>query len=147
MLRIHGGEWLIVGLLQLQIFLTITVLLMAKPAATGVFLANYSAAQLPWMYLLTAAVAGVVSYLYSLAMGRYSFLKVNLWTLTICLFSLLFFAILEPLSTAGQLLAIGLYTWVGVFGVLAASQFWMMANLVFDVRQAKRLFGPAVSRQ
>jgi AAA family ATP:ADP antiporter len=30
---------------------------------------------------------------------------------------------------------------VGVFGVLAASQFWMMANLVFDVRQAKRLFG------
>jgi AAA family ATP:ADP antiporter len=140
-LRIRNGEWLIVGLLQLQIFLTITVLLMAKPAATGIFLANYSVAQLPWMYLLTAAVAGIVSYLYSRAMGRYSFLRVNLWTLTLCLLSLLFFAILEPLPTASGMLAIGLYTWVGVFGVLAASQFWMMANLVFDVRQAKRLFG------
>jgi AAA family ATP:ADP antiporter len=140
-LRIRDGEWLIVGLLQLQIFLTITVLLMAKPAATGIFLANFSAGRLPWMYLLTAAVAGIVSYLYSLAMARYSFLRVNLWTLSICLLSLLFFAVVEPLASASQVLAIGLYTWVGVFGVLAASQFWMMANLVFDVRQAKRLFG------
>nr|WP_256366171.1 MFS transporter [Lewinella sp. W8] len=37
--------------------------------------------------------------------------------------------------------AITLYLWVGIFGVLAASQFWTMANFVFDVRQAKRLFG------
>lgn len=129
------------GLLQVQIFLTITVLLMAKPAATGIFLTHYSASQLPWMYLLTAVVAGGVSYLYSLAMGRYSFLKVNVWTLIICMLHLLAFAMLEPFPAASQVLAIGLYTWVGVFGVLAASQFWMMANLVFDVRQAKRLFG------
>ncbi|WP_020568861.1 hypothetical protein [Neolewinella persica] len=114
---------------------------MAKPAATGIFLAYFSADQLPWMYLLTAGTAGIVSFLYSRAMGRYTFLRVNLWTLVICLLSLLGFAVIEPQSVGRQVVAIGLYTWVGVFGVLAASQFWMMANLVFDVRQAKRLFG------
>jgi AAA family ATP:ADP antiporter len=114
---------------------------MAKPAATGTFLAHFSADQLPWMYLLTAVTAGIVSFLYSRAMGRYTFLRVNLWTLAICLLSLLAFAIIEPQSVGRGVVAVGLYTWVGVFGVLAASQFWMMANLVFDVRQAKRLFG------
>lgn len=114
---------------------------MAKPAANGFFLASYSSAQLPWMYVLTAVVAGTVSWLYSLAMARFSFLRVNLWTLGICLLSLLLFAVAQPLPAARGFIAIGLYTWVGVFGVLAASQFWMMANLVFDVRQAKRLFG------
>ncbi|MCJ7714727.1 MFS transporter, partial [Candidatus Bathyarchaeota archaeon] len=30
--------------------------------------------------------------------------------------------------------------WVAVFGVLSASQFWIFANLVFNAREAKRLF-------
>ena len=30
---------------------------------------------------------------------------------------------------------------VGMFALLATSQFWVLANVVFNVREAKRLFG------
>ena len=32
------------------------------------------------------------------------------------------------------------YIWVGVFAVLVPSQVWTLAGLVFDTRQAKRVF-------
>ena len=33
-----------------------------------------------------------------------------------------------------------LYIWVSVFGVITASQFWLLANHLFNAREAKRLF-------
>ena len=33
------------------------------------------------------------------------------------------------------------YIWVAIFAVLSASQFWILANIVFNPREAKRLFG------
>ncbi len=33
------------------------------------------------------------------------------------------------------------YVWVAIHAVLSASQFWVLANLVFNPREAKRLFG------
>lgn len=33
------------------------------------------------------------------------------------------------------------YIWVAIYAVLSASQFWVLANLVFSIREAKRLFG------
>src|SRR5262249_9688427 len=33
------------------------------------------------------------------------------------------------------------YVWVGIFGVLAISQVWTLANCVLTNREAKRLFG------
>src|SRR5690606_17848592 len=33
------------------------------------------------------------------------------------------------------------YIWTAIFAVLTASQFWILANIVFNVREAKRLFG------
>ena len=38
-------------------------------------------------------------------------------------------------------LAYCFYTIVALFALLATSQFWVMANVVFNVREAKRLFG------
>lgn len=129
-------------LLQLQIFLIIAVLLIAKPAGSAVFLARFGPENLPYMFILTAVVAAIVSTSYAAAVRYYSLLRVNLWSLSICLSSVLAFALMVRQPMLADVVAIGLYTWVALFGVLAASQFWMMANLVFDVRQAKRLFGP-----
>lgn len=118
------------------------MLLLAKPAGNAVFLARFGPDLLPYMYILTAIVAGVISVSYAAALRRYSLLRVNLWSMGISLLTLLCFALLTPQSLMREVVAIGLYLWVALFGVLAASQFWMMANMVFDVRQAKRLFGP-----
>lgn len=129
-------------LLQIQIFLIIAVLLLAKPAGNAVFLARYGSGSLPYMYILTAAVAAIISTAYSQALRYFTFLRVNLWSLGISMLSLLVFALLIPLPGSRDVVAVGLYLWVALFGVLSASQFWMMASMVFDVRQAKRLFGP-----
>ncbi|MEM6770637.1 MAG: Npt1/Npt2 family nucleotide transporter, partial [Bacteroidota bacterium] len=142
LLNIRPGEWKLVLLLQLQIFLIIGVLLIAKPAGSAIFLARFGPDSLPYMYILTAVVAGLISTAYAGALKRFSLLRVNLWSIGICLTSLLAFTLLIPNPFVQDLVAIGLYLWVALFGVLAASQFWMLANLVFDVRQAKRLFGP-----
>lgn len=129
-------------LLQLQIFLVIAVLLIAKPAGNALFLARFGSDYLPYMYILTAGVAAVISTLYSLALRRSSLLRLNLTSLGICLSLLLVFAALIRQPEYRDAVAVGLYLWVALFGVLAASQFWMLASLAFDVRQAKRLFGP-----
>lgn len=142
LLNIRPGEWSIVLLLQLQVFLIIAVLLIAKPAGNAIFLSRFGPSALPYMYILTAVVAAIISTAYAGAMKYFSLLRVNLWSLGICLGTLLIFALLIPNVFVRDLVAIGLYLWVALFGVLAASQFWMMANMVFDIRQAKRLFGP-----
>ncbi|WP_020571823.1 hypothetical protein [Neolewinella persica] len=136
------GEGKLVLLLQVQIFLIIAVLLLAKPAGNAIFLSRFGSAALPYMFILTAVVAAMISTAYSQALRFFSILRVNLWSLGLCLVILLTFSILVPIPGSRDIVAVGLYLWVALFGVLAASQFWMMASLVFDVRQAKRLFGP-----
>lgn len=142
LLHIRPGEWRAVLLLQLQIFLIIAVLLIAKPAANALYLSRFGSAALPYMYILTAVAAAIVSTSYAAALRYYSVLRINLWSLGISLASLLCFSIMVGLPGFENIVSIGLYLWVALFGVLSASQFWMIANLVFDLRQAKRLFGP-----
>lgn len=129
-------------LLQAQIFLIIAVLLIAKPVGNALFLNRFGADSLPYAYILTAVVAAVISTIYAAAMRYFSILRVNLWSLGICLLLLLAFILLIPLREMAEFVAVGLYLWVALFGVLAASQFWTIASFVFDLRQAKRLFGP-----
>ena len=129
-------------LLQVQIFLIIGVLLITKPAGSGIFLSRFGSDALPYMFIVTAVVAAIISTAYSQALKFFTILRVNLWSLGICLGVLAAFALLIPHTASRDIVAVGLYLWVALFGVLAASQFWMMASLVFDVRQAKRLFGP-----
>src|SRR4029077_17394747 len=44
-------------------------------------------------------------------------------------------------GSSGRWLYYLLYMWVSVFGLLAASQCWLLANYIFNAREAKRLFG------
>lgn len=140
--HVRPGEWKIVLLLQLQIFLIIAVLLIAKPAGNAMFLSRFGSGALPYMFIVTALVAAIISTTYAGALRYFSILRVNLWSLGICLISLLAFAGMYGRLGTGDAVAVGLYLWVALFGVLAASQFWMMASMVFDIRQSKRLFGP-----
>lgn len=139
--RARRGEWGPVLLLQLLVFLIIGTLLIVKPTASALFLSQYGAVGLPYMFLATAVLAGLVSVGYAAALRRYSLLRVSLSSLFVCLIVLLGCAIFMRIPLARPTVAVVLYLWTALFGVLAASQFWLMASFVFDVRQAKRLFG------
>ena len=44
-------------------------------------------------------------------------------------------------QTGGEWISVGFYFLGLIFGLLTISQFWTIANDVYDARQAKRLFG------
>ncbi|CAH1000150.1 hypothetical protein LEM8419_01297 [Neolewinella maritima] len=139
--RARPGEWGAIVLLQLLVFLIICTLLIVKPTASAMFLSEYGAVGLPYMFLATAVLAAIVSTGYSAALRRYSLLRVSTVSLVVCLMVLLVCASFIRYPLARPAVAATLYLWTALFGVVAASQFWMMASFVFDVRQAKRLFG------
>ncbi|MBC6993124.1 HEAT repeat domain-containing protein [Lewinella lacunae] len=141
-MNVRPGEWRAMLLLQLQIFLIIAVLLITKPVGSAFFLSRFGPEALPYAYILTAIVAAIISTVYAAAVKYFSILRVNLWSLGVCIFTLLLFGLVLPLGASKDIVAVGLYLWVALFGVLAASQFWMLASMVFDIRQSKRLFGP-----
>ena len=129
-------------LLQLQIFLIIAVLLVTKPVGSALYVSRFGPDALPYAYILTAVAAAIISTLYSRAVKSFSILRVNLWSLGICMMTLLLCVVAIPMRGTEDYVAVALYVWVALFGVLAASQFWTMASMVFDIRQSKRLFGP-----
>ncbi len=139
--RARPGEWGAVLLLQLLIFLIIAILLIVKPTASALFLNEYGAVGLPYMFVVTAFLAAVVSTGYAFALRYNSLIRVMIASLTILLVILGLCGWLMKYPSIRPAVSVALYLWVAIFGVLAASQFWMMASFVFDVRQSKRLFG------
>ena len=138
---IRDGEIDISFLMQIYIFLIITVLLIIKPIVNALFLSELGAEQLPYGYLLVALVAVVTTYFYNKWVKRFTFHKVT--TISLIFFSLSFITlgvIIKYFELSHWLLYV-YYIGVSLFAVITTSQFWILANLVFNTREAKRLFG------
>ncbi len=128
-------------LLQLNIFLLITTLLIVKPTINSLFLSELTSDALPLGYVLTAIMAIVGSYFYDKILEKYPLNKVIEGTIIGSVISLVIFGIALTFNIAGGLILYIPYVWVAIFGLLTASQFWILANLVYNVREAKRIFG------
>jgi AAA family ATP:ADP antiporter len=128
-------------LLQLNIFIIITTLLIIKPTINSLFLTELTADALPLGYLLTAVMAIVGSIFYNKALEKYALNTIIDRTLIGSVLSLILFSILFNFNIANGYLLYIPYVWVAIFGLLTASQFWILANLVYNVREAKRVFG------
>jgi AAA family ATP:ADP antiporter len=138
---IRDGEYQRVLLMQLNIFLIIFVLLIIKPVVNAQFLSKVGVDELPVVFLLVAITAMAVSTLYSRALNWRSVSSLTALTLGVSILGLLTMAVLLHLQVAQHLILYLLYIGVAIFGVMTTSQFWIMANLALDGREAKRLFG------
>lgn len=138
---IREGELQRVLLMQLNIFLIITTLLVIKPSVSGLFLAEVGVEQLPLAFIMVAFLAVLLSRIYNFFLGRISFQQILLGTLGLSVLLLLFFGWVLQSSFRGLWVYYAFYVWSSVFGVLVASQFWIFASMLFNVREAKRLFG------
>nr|WP_321222639.1 Npt1/Npt2 family nucleotide transporter [uncultured Psychroserpens sp.] len=127
--------------MQLYIFIIITVLLIVKPTVNALFLSQLGADNLPYGYLIVAVVAVITSYFYNKAIQKFSLLIVT--TISLVLFSLFFLglAVILEFSYLKDWLLYIYYLAVSLFAVMATSQFWVLANMVYNAREAKRLFG------
>ncbi|MBI4542697.1 MAG: cyclic nucleotide-binding domain-containing protein [Gemmatimonadetes bacterium] len=134
-------------------FLVLGAASLVKPVRQSAFLDTAGANAYPFVLLGTAVVVGGLMTVYSrlaervptrrLLLGTYLFLAANLvvfwWLFRLPAVQ----AACERcrLLSAPVLVSGGFFIWAAIYSVLTVSQFWLLANLAFDARQAKRLFG------
>ena len=128
-------------LLQLNIFIIITTLLIVKPTINSLFLSELTSGALPLGYVLTAISAVIGYHFYDKALENYSLNIIIDRTIIGSVITLILFAFAFNFNFANGLVLYIPYVWVAIFGLLTASQFWILANLVYNVREAKRVFG------
>jgi ATP:ADP antiporter, AAA family len=120
-------------------FLAMTAYNIVQPITRGRFISSLGADNLPYVLLVSVFIVGFIMQGYS----RLGALLPGRWVV--------------PVTQGGMvLLLVGFwvgagYGWVAVdvalylfgqiYAVLLISQFWTLANIIFDPRQAKRLFG------
>jgi ATP:ADP antiporter, AAA family len=139
-LNVHPGDLGRGTLLCSCLFLIISSYVTGKVARDALFLARFQAVQLPYADIASAVLVGfvVVGYVYlsrrvslrALLVGSQLFFAANcalFWALAHYYHLTWLFPIF--------------YVWVGIFGVLAPTQVWTLANYALTTREAKRIFG------
>ena len=123
------------------IFLIIATLLILKSLRDSLLLYRFGVSNLPYAFLLIAISAAVIINIYSKFVKKIRLNRLILWTTLMWICFLIFFRMLLFLEYQAKWFFFAFYVWVALYGVLATSQFWLLANYVFNAREAKRLFG------
>ena len=110
-----------------------------KPATRSQFISSLGAENLPYVLLATGLLMGFVIQGYNKAMAllprRYVFPGTQLVMVGLLV---MFWALFR---TGQSWVSVVFYFWGALAGSLLISQFWTLANDLYDPRQAKRLFG------
>jgi len=138
---IREGEGLKVSLMFFYGFLIIASLSILKPVRNSLFLVKLGVEKLPVVYILVALCSAVVASIYARYARKVRLIRLIMVTLLISILSLLLFWYLLESDIKGDWLKYALYIWVAIFGVITGTQFWLLANDIFNAREAKRLFG------
>ena len=125
-------------LMFLYAFLLLSAYLILKPVRNSLFLDKFGADQLIYMYMMIAATATPIAWLYGWTAARTTLPRLVGGTTIILVVNMAIFWYL--IGQQFSWLIYVFYIWVSLFGVFTTSQFWLLANYVFDAREAKRLF-------
>jgi ATP/ADP translocase/HEAT repeat protein len=111
-----------------------------KVLRDSLFLSRFPVRQLPYVYILTALFAGVLVGIYTRSTVRASPYRLMLGlNLFIIANVMIFWFLIALLHFAWATYAF--YIWAAIISALTVAQFWTFAGLIFNSRQAKRLFG------
>lgn len=140
-LDIREGEGSRAALMVTHIFLLISALMIVKPVVNAMFLTRFGVSRLPFVFILVALFAGAASRYYSILLKSHNLYQLIDRTLCAMIGSLLLFWALVHWRVFQGWALFAFYVWIAVFSLLSTSQFWILANTVFNPREAKRLFG------
>ena len=135
----RSGERTVALLMFAYSFLVMTSHNILKPVTKSKFIDQLGSDNLPYVLMASSVLVAVVMHAYSggirrlprqyvipIAQSALVVLLVVLWVL---------------LRSGAVWVTVALYFFGQILGVLLISQFWTLANEVYDARQAKRLFG------
>lgn len=138
---LEEGEFKKAFTLQSILFLLITTLLLIKPTVNSLFLSSLSANALPVGYIVTAIAAVIGAKFYDASLEKFDLFSITINTLYGTLICLIIFGLLFAFGIGSPVLLYSVYVFVAIYGLLVTSQFWLIANTVYNIRQAKRAFG------
>ena len=138
-LAFRQGDGVIATLMFAYSFLAMTSYNILKPLTRSRFISDLGAGNLPYVLLAGAFVIGVVMHWYTAAAGRLERRHVIPVTQAAIVVLLVVFSLL--LRIQAEWVTVAFYLFGQILGILLISQFWTLANEVYDARQAKRLFG------
>lgn len=114
---------------------------MIKPVTRGLFIESLGAENLPWVQFAAGIVIGLIMQGYT----RVISVVPRRWMIPATLAGIVglmtaFYLGFEGLPDS-RVVAVAFYLFGLIIGILLISQFWTLANDVYDPRQAKRIFG------
>lgn len=111
-----------------------------ETAASALFLSQFEKQALPWVYMAAAVLNVVTGAVYSGLRARAAFDRLMAGTLLFLLVSVCALRVGLLLSSAAWLVFASL-VWYRVLSILTDLEYWAVAARLYDLRQAKRLFG------
>jgi ATP/ADP translocase/CRP-like cAMP-binding protein/HEAT repeat protein len=138
--QLRDGEATTALLMFLYSFLAMTSYNIIKPLSRSEFIAKLGADDLPYVIFAMGVLIGIIMQGYTRVISlvpRRSMIPVTQLGIVgvLVLFWFLFTTI------GADWVAVAFYVAVSIIAILLISQFWTLANDVYDPRQAKRLFG------
>jgi ATP:ADP antiporter, AAA family len=127
-------------LLSSCLFLIISAYVIGKVARDALFLARFQAVQLPYVDIASGILVGFVVAGYLRLARRTSLRNLLIGSQIFFAANCVVFWVLAHVYHPSWLYPV-FYIWVGIFGVLAPTQVWTLANYLLTTREAKRVFG------
>ena len=126
-------------LLFLYSFLVMFAYNIVQPLTRSKVINSLGAVNVPWVQLGAGLIIGVLMVGYT----RVFTALPRRWAMTaaqgvLAAAMLVFWALFQ---VGSGLVSVAFYVWGALLGILLISQFWTLANGIYDPRQAKRLFG------
>ena len=137
--ELRDGEGATALLMFTYSFLVMTAYNAVKPITRSAFIRDLGADNLPYVLLASGLIIGIIMTGYAWLMKRLP----RRWGLPIIqLLMIVLLITFWALFQTGQVwVSVAFYVWGQILGLLLISQFWTMANVLYEARQAKRLFG------
>ncbi|MEO8681563.1 MAG: Npt1/Npt2 family nucleotide transporter, partial [Vicinamibacterales bacterium] len=138
--QLRDGEGTTALLMFAYSFLAMTSYNIVKPITRSEFISSLGADNLPWVQFGSGVIIGFIMQGYTRVMSKVP----RRWIIPVTQLGmaglLLLFWFLFT-TVGADWVAVGFYLLALILGILLTSQFWTLANDVYDPRQAKRIFG------
>jgi HEAT repeat protein len=112
-----------------------------ETAASALFLARFPSSLLPWVYIAAAVVNTLTGVGYTALQRRVSFARLMVGTIALLLLAVVGARAGLWAMPAAAWLTFSLLVVYRVLSALTDLEYWAVAGRLYDVRQAKRLFG------
>ncbi len=139
-LNLREGEERKTFFMFTYIFLIIASLVLMKPIRTSLFIEKYGIHQLPYVFVFVALTAIIFAKIYPIFSNKIRLNTLIVYTHLFFITQLIFFWILLTVKIKSGWFLYVFFVWVAIYGVVICSQFWLLANYVFNAREAKRIF-------